>query len=111
MVLRKKLKTDGSIDKFKARLVAKGFKQKAYLNFFDTFSPVTRITSIRLLIAIATIFYLKIHQMDVKIAFLNGDLEKNIYMDQPEGFVEPGQESKVCKLTKSLNGLKQTPMQ
>ena len=56
MVLRKKLKTDGSIDKFKARLVAKGFKQKAYLNFFDTFSPVTRITSIRLLIAIATIF-------------------------------------------------------
>ena len=61
MVLRKKLKTDGSIDKFKARLVAKGFKQKADLNFFDTFYPVTRITSIKLLIAIAAIFYLKIH--------------------------------------------------
>ena len=60
----------------RARLVAKGFKQKADLDFFDTFSPVTRITSIRLLIAIAAIFYLKIHQMDVKIAFLNGDLEE-----------------------------------
>ena len=105
-VLRKKLKPDGSIDKFKARLVAKGFKQKANLDFFDTFSPVTRITSIRLLIVIAAIFYLKIHQIDVKTAFLNGDLEEEIYMDQPKGFVESGQESKVCKLTKSLYGLK-----
>ena len=68
-VLRKKLKPDGSIDKFKAKLVAKGFKQKTNLDFFDTFSPVTRITSIKLLIAIAAIFYLKIHQMDVKTAF------------------------------------------
>ena len=110
-VLRKKLKPDGSIDEFKARLVAKDFKQKAYLDFFDTFSPVTRITSIRLLIAIATIFDLKIHQMDVKIAFLNGDLEEEIYMDQPEGFVESGQESKVCKLTESPYDLKQAPKQ
>ena len=68
-VLRKNLKPYGSIDKFKARLVAKGFKQKADLDFFDTFSPVTSITSIRLLIAIAVIFYLKIHQMDVKKCF------------------------------------------
>ena len=98
------MKLDGSIDKFKTRLVAKGFKQKADLDFFDTFSLVTRITSIRLLIAIAAIFDLKIHQMDVKTVFLNGDLEEEIYMDQPEGFVEPGQESKVCKLTKSLYG-------
>ena len=105
------MKPDGLIDKFKARLVAKGFKQKADLDFFDTFSPVTRITSIRLLIAIAAIFDLKIHQMDVKTAFLNGDLEEEIYMDQPEGFVEPGQESKVCKLTKSLYGLKQASKQ
>ena len=112
-VLRKKLKLDGSIDKFKAKHVAKGFKQKADLDFFDTFSPITRITSIRLLIAIAiaAIFDLKIHQMDVKTAFLNGDLEEKIYMDQPESFVEPGQESKVCKLTKSLYGLKQAPRQ
>ena len=87
------MKLDGSIDKFKVRLVAKGFKQKADLDFFDTFSQVTRITSIRLLIAIVAIFDLKIHQMDVKTAFLNGDLEEEIYMDQLEGFVEPGQES------------------
>ena len=97
------------MDKFKARLVTKGFKQKTDLDFFDTFSSVTRITSIRLLIAIAAIFDLKIHQMDVKTTFLNGDLEEEIYMDQPEGFVESGQESKVCKLTKSLYGLKQAP--
>ena len=100
------MKSDGSIDKFIARLVANGFKPKTDFDFFDTFSPVTRITSIRLLIAIATIFDLKIHEMNVKTAFLNGDLEEEIYMDQPEGFAELGQESKVCKLTKSLYGLK-----
>ena len=111
MGLRKKLKLDGSIDKYKARLVAKGFKQLEGLEFFDTFSPVTRITSIRLLVAMAAIFDLQIHQMDVKTAFLNGDLNEEIYMDQPECFVEAGQESKVCKLTKSLYGLKQAPKQ
>ena len=79
------------------------------LAFFDTFSPVIRITSIRLLIAIAAIHDLKIHQMDVKTSFLNGDLEEEIYMDQLEGLVEAGQESKVCKLTISLYGLKQAP--
>ena len=84
------MKPDGSINKFKARLVAKGFKQKADLDFFDMFSPITRITSIRLLIAIAAIFDLKIHQMNVKTSFLDGDLEDEIYMDQPEGFVESG---------------------
>jgi hypothetical protein len=80
-VLRRKLKSDGAIEKFKAKLVAKGFKQKEDIDFFDTFSPVTKITSIRLLIAIAAIYNLMIHQMDVKTAFLNGDLEEEIYMD------------------------------
>ena len=106
-ILRKKFKPDGTIDKYKARLVAKGFKQKGEIDFFDTFSPVTRVTSIRLLIAIAAIHELKIHQMDVKTAFLNGDLNEEIYMDQPEGFIQPGLENKVCKLNKSLYGLKQ----
>ena len=110
-VLRKKLKPDGTIDKFKARLVAKGFKQKIDVDFFDTFSPVTRIASIRLLIVVVAIYDLKIHQIDVKTTFLNGDLGEEIYMDQLEGFVEFGQESKVCKLTKSLYGLKQAPKQ
>ncbi|KAL0321308.1 UNVERIFIED_CONTAM: Retrovirus-related Pol polyprotein from transposon TNT 1-94 [Sesamum radiatum] len=91
-ILKRKYKADGSIDKYKARLVAKGFKQKEGLDFFDTYSPVTRITSIRVLIAIAALYDLEIHQMDVKTAFLNGELDEEIYMEQPEGFVVPGQE-------------------
>lgn len=110
-IFKKKMKADGSIDKYKARLVAKGYKQKEGLDYFDTYSPVTRITSIRTLIAIAAIYNLEIHQMDVKTAFLNGDLEEEIYMEQPEGFIVPGKEKKVCRLVKSLYGLKQAPKQ
>ena len=110
-IFKKKLKPDGSIEKFKARLVAKGYSQKKDIDYFDTFSPVTRIASIRILIAIASIHKLIIHQMDVKTAFLNGDLEEEIYMDQPEGCIQPGTEHKVCKLVKSLYGLKQAPKQ
>ena len=72
---------------------------------------MTRISSIRMLIAIAAIHNLELHQMDVKTAFLNGDLDEEIYMEQPEGFIVPGQEKKVCRLVKSLYGLKQAPMQ
>ena len=64
-----------------------------------------------MLIAIATVYKLEIHQMDVKTAFLNGDLEEEIYLEQPEGFIVPGQEQKVCQLIKSLYGLKQAPKQ
>ena len=74
--------------------MVQGFRQKEGLDFFDTYSPVTRITSIRILIAIAALRNLEIHQMDVKTAFLNGDLEEEIYMKQPEGYVVPGQEHK-----------------
>ena len=84
---------------------------KEGLDYFDTYSPVTRITSIRLVLAIAAIRNLQVHQMDVKTAFLNGELEEEIYMEQPEGFVASGQENKVCKLVKSLYGLKQAPKQ
>ena len=105
------MKADGSIDKYKVRLVIKGYKQKEGLDYFDTYSPVTRISSIRMLIAITAIHNLKIHQMDVKTAFLNGDLDEEIYMEQPEGFAVPGQEKKVCRLVKSLYGLKQALMQ
>ena len=110
-IFKKKMKTDGSIDKYKARLVIKGYKQKEGLAYFDTYLSVTRISSIRMLIAIAAIHNLEIHQMDVKTAFLNGDLDEEMYMEQPEGFIFQGQEKKVCRLVKSLYGLKQAPMQ
>ena len=70
---------------------------------------MARISTIRLLIALASIHDLVIHQMDVKTAFLNGDLDEEVYMEQPEGFFMPGNEHKVCKLIKSLYGLKQAP--
>ncbi|GKA99401.1 zinc finger, CCHC-type containing protein [Tanacetum coccineum] len=107
----KRDEVDGTIDKFKARLVIQGFRQKEGIDYFDTYAPVARITTIRLLLALAAIHNLVIHQMDVKTAFLNGDLDEEVYMKQPEGFVMPGNEHKVCKLVKSLYGLKQAPKQ
>jgi len=94
-----------------ARLVAKGFTQKPNIDFFYTFAPVTRISSIRILIALVVIHKLVIYQMDVKTTFLNGDLEEEIYMTQPKGCVVDGQENKVCKLLKFLYGLKQAHKQ
>ncbi|GKD38789.1 zinc finger, CCHC-type containing protein, partial [Tanacetum coccineum] len=110
-IFKRKMKVDGTIDKFKARLVIQGFRQKEGIDYFDTYALVARITTIRLLLALAAIHNLVIHQMDVKTAFLNGDLEEEVYMKQPEGFVMPGNEHKVCKLVKSLYGLKQAPKQ
>ncbi|GKA43897.1 zinc finger, CCHC-type containing protein [Tanacetum coccineum] len=88
-----------------------GFRKKEGIDYFDTYAPVARITTIRLLLALAAIHNLVIHQMDVKTAFLNGDLDEEVYMKQPEGFIMPGNEHKVCKLVKSLYGLKQAPKQ
>ncbi|GKF00665.1 zinc finger, CCHC-type containing protein, partial [Tanacetum coccineum] len=93
-IFKRKMKVDGTIDKFKARLVTQGFRQKEGIDYFDTYVPVARITTIRLLLALAAIHNLVIHQMDVKTAFLNGDLDKEVYMKQPEGFVMPGNEHK-----------------
>jgi len=97
------------MDKYKARLVAKGDRQKEELDYFDTYSLVTRITFIQMLIVIVVLYNLDIHQMDVKTAFLNGELNEEIYMEQPEGFIVKGQKHKVCKLVKFLYGLKQAP--
>ncbi|KAK1615396.1 hypothetical protein QYE76_020913 [Lolium multiflorum] len=110
-VFKKKLRADGTIEKYKARLVAKGYTQKEGEDFFDTYSPVARLTTIRVLLSLAASHGLLVHQMDVKTAFLNEELDEEIYMEQPDGFVLEGQERKVCKLKKSLYGLKQAPKQ
>jgi len=105
------MRPDGTIEKYKARLVAKGYTQKEGEDFFDTYSPVARIATIRVLLALAASYGLHVHQMDVKIAFLYGELEEEIYMEQSDGFVVPGEENKVCRLIKSLNDRKQVPKQ
>ena len=84
----------------------RGYAQKEEEDFFDTYSPVARLTTIRVLLSLAASHGLLIHQMDAKTAFLNGELKEEIYMQQPDGFVIDGHEGKVCRLLKSLYGLK-----
>jgi hypothetical protein len=99
-----KLKIDG---RYRARVVAKGFTQIPDIDYDETFSPVARFESLRLLLALAALENWEIHQMDVKSAFLNGVLNEEIYMEQPQGFIAAGQENKVCRLKKAIYGLKQ----
>ena len=105
-IFRRKYNTNRSIQTFKAKLVAKGFKQRERIDYFDTYAPVAKISSIRVLLALASIYKLIVYQMDVKIAFINGDLDDEVYMEKPEGFVLPKNEKKICKLVKSLYVLK-----
>eukprot|EP00253_Pinus_taeda_P010262 PITA_10262 len=100
---------DGSIEKFKARFVARGFSQVEGVDYEETFAPVARYTSIRSIISIAAEMVWKIHQMDVKTAFLNGFIQEEVYIEQPQGFEVHGKESHVCRLKKALYGLKQAP--
>nr|XP_015638684.1 uncharacterized protein LOC107281003 [Oryza sativa Japonica Group] len=97
--------------RYKARLVAKGYSQIPGIDFNDVFSPVVKHSSIRTLLSIVAMHDYELEQMDVKTAFLHGELEEDIYMEQPEGFVVPGKENLVCRLKKSLYGLKQSPRQ
>ncbi|KAL9266757.1 Retrovirus-related Pol polyprotein from transposon TNT 1-94-like protein, partial [Drosera capensis] len=97
--------------KHKARLVVKGFGQKQGIDFEEIFSPVVKMTSIRTVLGLVAGLDLELEQLDVKTAFLHGDLEEEIYMVQPEGFEVKGKEHKVCRLRKSLYGLKQAPRQ
>lgn len=97
------------VERFKARLVAQGFTQKYGDDYDDTLCPVVRLESLRTVLALAVKHDLKLHQVDVTTAFLNGTLEEEDFIKQPEGFVAPGNENLVCRLKKSIYGLKQSP--
>ena len=106
-VFKLKRKADGSIDRYKARIVAKGYSQKEGVDYTETFAPVAKFSAIRALLSLCAFYDFELHQMDVTTAFLNGDLEQEIYMTQPEGFVDPTKPHYVCLLHHSLYGLKQ----
>ncbi|GJT57639.1 retrotransposon protein, putative, ty1-copia subclass [Tanacetum coccineum] len=110
-LFKKKTDMDGAVHTYKARLVAKGYTQTPRIDYEETFSPVADIRAIRILIAIAAFYDYEIWQMDVKTAFLNGYLSEEVYMEQPEGFVNPKYPNRVCKLKRSIYGLKQASRQ
>ena len=109
MVFKVKLHENGLVERYKARLVAQDFSQVFGEDYNQVFAPVVRWESVRALISMATQFNMQIHQMDVNVAFLIGILKEDIYMKQPDGFVEKGKEHLVCKLQRSIYGLKQSP--
>ena len=108
-VFKKKTGADGTVERFKARLVAQGFTQKYGMDYDKTFCPVVRQESLRVLIALSVGSGLKLHQVDVTTAFLNGTLEEEVFMRRPDGFVKKGSENLVFRLKKSIYGLKQSP--
>ena len=106
-IYKKKKDIDGNIHIYKARLIAKGFRQVQGVDYDEAFSPVAMLKSVQIILAIAAHFDYEIWQMDVKTAFLNGNLTEDVYMMQPECFVDPTNAGKICKLRKSIYGLKQ----
>jgi hypothetical protein len=108
-VFKLKSNGDGQVVKHKACLVAKGYVQKEGVDFCEVFAPVARLESVRLLLAIAAHHSWEVHHMDVKSAFLNGDLKEVIYVQQPPGFIDNNNSGKVLQLHKALYGLCQAP--
>jgi hypothetical protein len=110
-VYKRKRDSRGNIERYKARLVAKGFTQREGIDYHETFSPVSTKDSFRIIMALVAHFDLELHQMDVKTAFLNGELEENVFMAQPKGFVMSGKERMGYHLRRSIYGLKQASRQ
>ena len=103
-VFKTKCNVNRDVERYKAKLLTKGYNQREGINFKETFSPVSIKDSFRVVMAFVAHFDLELHQMDAKTSFLNGDLFKEVYMDQPDGFVESGKRHMVCKLRKSIYG-------
>jgi len=108
-VYKTKLNEEGKVEKCKARLVAKGYSQREGVDYTEVYAPVARWDTIRSLLAVAAQQGWSVYQLDVKSAFLYGELKEEVYVDQPDGFVRVGEEDKVYKLRKALYGLKQAP--
>lgn len=108
-VFKKKLTANGSLLKLKARLVAKGFQLTPGVDFMETFSPVVKATTIRVILAFVVSFDWRIHQVDINNVFLNGKLQEEVFLTQPQGFADKLHHDFVCKWQKALYGLKQAP--
>jgi len=108
-VYKTKHDAEGNTQKHKARLVAWGFTQQPEIDFNETFAPVARMDTVRSVLAMVAHNHWSVHQMDVKSTFLNGELEEEVYVEQPQGYEVHGQEDKVYRLNKALYGLKQAP--
>lgn len=108
-IFKTKLNEKGEVNKYKARLVAKGYSQQHGIDFTEVFAPVARMDTVRMIVALAACRGWDIFQLDVKSAFLHGELKEDVYVHQPQGYVKKGKEHKVYKLHKALYGLKQAP--
>lgn len=108
-VYKTKLNESGEVDKCKARLVEKGYAQEHGIDYNEVFAPVARWDTIRMVMSLAAQKGWMVFQLDVKSAFLHGDLKEDVFIEQPQGYEQKGEEEKVLKLKKALYGLKQAP--